>query len=115
MCKGSDSMESAVIVAIIGVFNVVFTTVFPVIRDRKRKKSTDTQIVEDGLQCLLRAEIIRSHDKYTSRRYCPIYAKENLKRAYDAYRALGGNDVATDLYHQCMALPVDPPDDDTQE
>lgn len=46
---------------------------------------------------------------------CPIYAKENLKRAYDAYRALGGNDVATDLYHQCMALPVDPPYDDTQE
>lgn len=108
-------MESAVIVAIIGVFNVVFTTVFPVIRDRKRKKSTDMQIVEDGLQCLLRAEIIRSHDKYTSRGYCPIYAKENLKRAYDAYRALGGNDVATDLYHQCMALPVDPPYDNTQE
>lgn len=103
-------MESAIIVAIIGVFNVVFTTVFPVIRDRKRAKSKDTQTVEDGLQCLLRAEIIRSHEKYTAKTYCPIYAKESLKRAYDAYTALGGNDVATDLYHQCMALPVDPPD-----
>ena len=103
-------MESAVIVAIIGVFNVIFTTVFPVIRDRKRTKSHDTQIVEDGLQCLLRAEIIRSHEKYMAKGYCPIYAKENLKRAYGAYRALGGNDVATDLYHECMALPVDQPD-----
>lgn len=105
-------MESAVIVAIIGVFNVVFTTVFPVIRESKKKKSGDMKIVEDGLQCLLRAEIIRSHDKYTEREYCPIYAKENLKRAYDAYKALGGNDIATELYHQCMALPVAPTNTD---
>ena len=35
----------------------------------------------EGLKCLLRAEIIRSHDKYIGRGYCPIYAKEALKRA----------------------------------
>ena len=65
--------------------------------------------MEDGLQSLLRAEIIRSHDKYTDRGYCPIYAREALKRAYDSYHILGGNDVATDLYRQVMALPTEPP------
>lgn len=64
--------------------------------------------VEDGLQCLLRAEIIRSHEKYTAKRFCPIYAKEALKRAYAAYHALGGNDVATALYNEIMDLPTDP-------
>jgi hypothetical protein len=63
-----------------------------------------------GVQCLLRAEIIRMHDKYTERKYCPIYAKESLRRAYQAYHGLHGNDVATALYDETMALPTDPPD-----
>ena len=61
----------------------------------------------DGVQCLLRAEIIRSHDKYNEKGYCPIYAKEALKRAYAAYHDLHGNDVATQLYNQTMALPTE--------
>ena len=62
-----------------------------------------------GVQCLLRAEIIRMHDKYTEKRYCPIYAKESLRRAYKAYHGLHGNDVATALYDETMALPTEPP------
>ena len=62
-----------------------------------------------GVQCLLRAEIIRMHDKYMARAYCPIYAKESLRRMYKAYHALGGNDVATQLYKEIMELPTDPP------
>ena len=62
-----------------------------------------------GLQCLLRAEIIRSHDKYTDRKYCPIYAKESIKRAYEAYHNLGGNDVATKLYNTLLDMPEEPP------
>ena len=62
-----------------------------------------------GVQCLLRAEIIRMHDKYTEKHYCPIYAKESLRRAYKAYHGLHGNDVATALYDETMALPTEPP------
>ena len=65
--------------------------------------------VRIGVQCLLRAEIIRMHDKYIARGYCPIYAKESLRRMYKAYHALGGNDVATQLYKEIMTLPTDPP------
>ncbi len=61
-----------------------------------------------GVQCLLRAEIIRSYDKYTERGFCPLYAKEALTRAYDSYHELGGNDVATDLYHQMMQMKTEP-------
>lgn len=74
----------------------------------KMRKKRDTAL-EDGVQCLLRAEIIRNHDKYMEKCYCPIYAKEALKRAYAAYHALGGNDVATALYHAVMELPTEPP------
>ena len=74
------------------------------------KKRNDAE--EEGIQCLLRAEIIRNHDKYMDRGYCPIYAKEALKRAYHAYHELGGNDVATRLYNETMELPTEVRDDE---
>lgn len=60
-----------------------------------------------GLQCLLRAEILSQYDKWADRGYCPIYAKEALTMAYKAYHALGGNDVATELYNKTMALKTE--------
>lgn len=34
--------------------------------------------IEGGLQSLLRAEIIRSHEKYMDKEYYPVYAREAL-------------------------------------
>ncbi len=62
--------------------------------------------LKSGLQCLLRAEIIRSFDKYTQKGEIPIYAREALVKEYKAYHKLGGNDVATDLYHKTLKLPT---------
>ena len=67
--------------------------------------------IELGLQALLRAEIIRQYEKYDERQYCPLYAKEALKREYDSYHALGGNDIATGLYNKTMSLPNEPPEE----
>ncbi len=69
----------------------------------RRKKNA---ALEDGLQCLLRAEIITYHERYE--KSCPIYAKESLRRIYRSYHALGGNDVATGLYEKLMDLPEEP-------
>ena len=72
-----------------------------------RMRGQRADAVESGVQCLLRAEIIRSHDKHIARKFCPIYAKEALKRAYHAYHELHGNDVATGLYNEVMKLPTE--------
>ncbi len=71
--------------------------------------------VELGLQSLLRAEIIRQYEKYDEKQYCPLYAKEALKREYDSYHALGGNDIATSLFNKTMSLPNDPPEDKNEK
>lgn len=73
------------------------------------KKKTDA--LENGMLSLLRAEIIRQHDKYTSRLYCPIYAKDALNKAYDAYHSLGGNGTITKIYNETMALPEESKED----
>lgn len=120
-------MDSAIVVALISgvvsLLTVVFSSIMGIIGTRRTKerqaeieqrqaeiekfKEWDTlrQNVAAGTQCLLRAEIIRSHEKYIDRGYCPVYAKESLTKEYQAYHNLGGNDVATALYEQLMALP----------
>ena len=111
-------MDSAIVVAIIGagvtVFNVIFTAVSARKNDKKRqadlrvvRENDRTMQIENGLQSLLRAEIIRSHEKYMDREYCPVYAREALTRIYESYHALGGNGTMTELYKQVMALPTD--------
>lgn len=70
----------------------------------KRKRQC---ALENGVQCLLRLELIRSYDKYTDRGCVPIYAREAIDRAYKSYHNLKGNDVATDLFNKIMALPTE--------
>ena len=79
-------------------------------RSTEREDEQDKRMtaMENGLQSLLRAEIIRANDKYIGQGFCPIYAKETLHRTYEAYHALGGNDVATKLYEDVMKLPEYP-------
>lgn len=71
------------------------------VKSRRKREGA----ISDGVQCLLRAEIIACHERYGREGKCPIYAKESLKRVYRAYHALGGNDIATGLYEQTLALP----------
>lgn len=98
-------MDSSIIVALIGAAVTIGNVAFTTLAARRQKRDERTEQLEAGVQCLLRAEIIRSHEKYTERGKCPIYAREALTRAYKAYHALGGNDVATELYNDLMELP----------
>ena len=63
--------------------------------------------LKNGLLSLLRAELIRSHDKYIKQGFCPLYAKEALEKAYKAYSALGGNGAMKQVYEDTMELPIE--------
>lgn len=63
--------------------------------------------LKEGMLSLLRAEIIRQHDKWTAQDYCPIYAKDALSKAYNAYHQLGGNGTMTQIYKEIMALETE--------
>lgn len=70
----------------------------------KTEQARNTAIAE-GVQSLLRENLVANYNKYTDRGYCPIYAKESIKKVYSAYHGLNGNDVATELYHKILAMP----------
>lgn len=78
-----------------------------VVKRLKEEQQKSTAIAE-GVRSLLRESIVQNYNKYQEREYCPIYAKESIKRVYEAYHNLGGNDVATKLYRTLLDMPEEP-------
>lgn len=95
---------------ICGLLVSLLTTMFSLFKKREKK----ARLLEDGVESLLRLEIVRSYNEYTDKGYCPIYARESITRAYKDYHALGGNDVATDLYEKILALPTEQESEETK-
>ena len=82
-------------------------TVSAQLKDEKAKN----EAISQGVQALLRESIVTAYNKYSDKGFCPIYAKESIKKAYKAYSALGGNDVASELYRKILAMPEESHDE----
>lgn len=63
------------------------------------------EAIATGVQSLLRESIVSNYNHYSDKGFCPIYAKESVKKVYEAYHNLGGNDVATELYSKILRMP----------
>ena len=78
---------------------------------KMEKEKEQNKAIAEGVQSLLRESIVANYNKYTAKGFCPIYAKESIKKVYAAYHGLGGNDVASSLYEKVLKMPEDPPAD----
>lgn len=65
-----------------------------------------------GVQALLRAQMINDYNRYTSKGYAPIYARESFENCWHQYERLGKNGVMQDIRNKFLALPTDPPQKD---
>ena len=70
----------------------------------------ENEVIKLGIQAILRDSIVSNYNKYKDRGYIPIYARESVKKIYEAYTDLGGNDVAHDLYKKMRCWDTDPED-----
>lgn len=71
---------------------------------RLKAETAKNQAIAEGVQSLLRESIVDAYNKYSEKGFCPIYAKESIKRAFTSYTRLGGNDVAKELYHKLLQM-----------
>lgn len=67
------------------------------------------KLIERGQTLLMRSDLIRLHDVFTKRGYCPVSIKLSVREEYDGYHALGGNGIVTRLMEEIASLPDDPP------
>lgn len=96
------SIISAVVGAAVG-------GVIAVVKSKTKTGVQQEKAERQGVQCLLRTQLLDFHDKYTERGYCPTYAKEAIMNEYEAYHNLGGNGLVTRFYNEIMALPEHKP------
>lgn len=75
------------------------------VKKRLQDEQLKSSAIAEGVQSLLRESIVQNYNKYQDRGYCPIYAKESVKKVYKSYHNLGGNDVATKLYNTLLDMP----------
>ena len=63
--------------------------------------------LEEGVQALLRGELIRSYEKYHEQGYISVHGLEAVNKAYDAYHELGGNGTITGLVKDMREMEVE--------
>ncbi len=71
---------------------------------RLANEQRKNEAIAAGVQSLLRESIVGNYNKYSEKGFCPIYAKESIKKVYASYHGLGGNDVATELYNKILRM-----------
>lgn len=76
-----------------------------ILRAQLAEEREKNAAIAEGVQSLLRESIVNSYNRYSDNGFCPIYAKESMKKVYRAYHNLGGNDVATELYQKLLKMP----------
>lgn len=69
----------------------------------KKNKKKDLAI-EQGVQALLRNEIIRRYREFESKGAIPILDKENLEEMFVQYKNLGGNGTVKKMMDELLNL-----------
>lgn len=91
------------IITVVLASNWVGQLILYKVQQKDNKKAN----LEKGVCALLRDKIVANHRMYTNMGYCPYAEKQNVKDLYDAYHGLGGNDIATSLKNEILALPLE--------
>lgn len=83
------------------------TGLFPMVIAYIVKANKKEKALAQGIQALLRAQMISDYNKWMDRGYAPIYAKENFENCWKQYEALGANGVISNIHKEFMNLPTE--------
>lgn len=85
----------------------VLTVAWRTVASRLKQEQAKNEAIAEGVQSLLRESIVTNYNRYKDKGFCPIYAKESIKKVYCSYHNLGGNDVASGLYKELLEMPTE--------
>ena len=71
-----------------------------------KKNRAKEQAIEDGVQALLRNELVREYREYKAKGELSILDKENIESMFRQYKNLGGNGTVEHLITELMRLPT---------
>lgn len=71
----------------------------------KARKKKDIAI-EEGVQALLRNELIRRYREYKTKGEMTILDRENIEAMFKQYKNLGGNGTVKELMNELLEVPT---------
>ena len=81
------------------------------IHTKMQKLRDENKALRLGVQALLRGQMIAQYNKWSERKYAPIWAKDNFENVWKNYHNLGANGVMNGIHDEFMELPTDPPEE----
>lgn len=98
----------------INIIQIIFNYFIPLILgsilgflSTKLKKNKKKDIaIEEGVQALLRNELVRRYREYEAKGELSILDKENIEAMFVQYENLGGNGTVKQLMTELLQLPT---------
>ena len=74
----------------------------------KKHKEQDkkNKAIENGVQALLRNELIKNYREYKVKGEITLLDKENMEHMFKEYFNLGGNGMMTDVHREFLEIPI---------
>ena len=85
-------------------FAMGFLTRF--IINETKKNSKKEKAIKNGVQALLRNELIRRYREYKAKGEISILDKENIEHMFTEYKNLGGNGTVKELMDDLLEVPT---------
>lgn len=84
----------------------ILGTIIGFLSTRLKKNKKKDKAIEEGVQALLRNELIRRYREYETKGELSILDKENMEAMFKQYENLGGNGTVKHLMQEMLNLPT---------
>ena len=85
---------------------LILGTSIGIVSTKLKKNKKKDEAIEEGVQALLRNELVRRYREYESKGEISILDKENIEAMYTQYKNLGGNGTVKKLMEDMLELPT---------
>jgi hypothetical protein len=107
--EGIDILKmllSYLIPTILGGMLGIVSTKLKSNKEKDKEKEKKEKAIEEGLQALLRNELVRRYREYETKGEMTILDKENIEAMFKQYEILGGNGTVKHLMGELLSLPT---------
>ena len=88
------------------ILGTVLTGIISHIKNKLSKDKKKDRAIEEGVQALLRNELVRRYREYEIKGELSILDKENIEAMFKQYENLGGNGTVKHLMEELLNLPT---------
>lgn len=99
-------MEEILKIAISYIIPTALGGILGFVSTKLKKNKKKEKAIEEGVQALLRNELVRRYREYEAKGEMSILDKENMEAMFIQYQNLGGNGTVKHLMDDLLQLPT---------